>query len=379
MSGSSILLAGGGTGGHVFPLLAVADALRALDPELECVFVGTERGIETRVVPKRGYRLELFDVVPLRGAGLRGLFAGTARAARAVVAGRVLVRKLAPRAVVSIGGYAAGPVSLAASLVRIPLALIEPNSVMGLANRLLAPLVSRAYTAFAGAERHFRRSAVLRTGVPIQKGFSPRPYQVTPGSASLLVLGGSQGAVALNETVPRALARIRGDVSIVHQTGPAHESAVERRYRELGVGDRARVISFIDDMPDAIGRATLVIGRAGASSLAEIAAIGRPSVLIPFPYAAGDHQRHNALALEDAGAALCVPQERATAGRLAELVSGLLHDSFRLKTMAVAAAALGRPKAALHVAEDLLQLAGLRAPSVAGADRAFPATAEEAP
>jgi UDP-N-acetylglucosamine--N-acetylmuramyl-(pentapeptide) pyrophosphoryl-undecaprenol N-acetylglucosamine transferase len=365
MTRSTIVLAGGGTGGHVFPLLAVADALSALDSQLECVFVGTERGIETRVVPKRGYRLELADVLPLRGSGLRGVATGGFRAARAVASGRGFVRKLAPRAVVSIGGYAAGPVSLAAAFQRIPLALIEPNSVMGLANRLLAPLVTRAYTAFSPVERHFRRGTVLRTGVPIQNGFSPRPYQLAPGPMPVLVLGGSQGAVALNETVPRALARIRTELSIVHQAGPAHGSAVERRYRDLGIAERVQVISFIDDMPEAIARAALVIGRAGASSVSEITAIGRPSVLIPFPYAAGDHQRHNALALEDAGAALCVPQERATAGRLAELVSGLLNDAFRLKTMAAAATAFGRPSAARHVAEDLLKLAGLGVTSAA--------------
>lgn len=359
MTRPTILLAGGGTGGHVFPLLAVADALSALEPELDCVFVGTERGIETRVVPQRGYRLELADVLPLRGGGVRGAAAGTLRALRAVGDGHKLVQRLAPRAVLSIGGYAAGPVSLAAAIRRIPLALIEPNSVMGLANRLIAPLVSRAYTAFDPVERHFRGSVVLRTGVPIQRGFSPRPYELVPDELSVLVLGGSQGAVALNDTVPRALARLKNKVSIVHQAGPQHGAAVERRYRDLGLTEGVRVISFIDDMPEAIARASLVIGRAGASTVSEITAIGRPSVLIPFPYAAGDHQRHNALSLEDAGAALCIPQERATAGRLAELVSGLLNDAFRLKTMAAAAIAFGRPSAARDVAEDLLSLAGL--------------------
>jgi UDP-N-acetylglucosamine--N-acetylmuramyl-(pentapeptide) pyrophosphoryl-undecaprenol N-acetylglucosamine transferase len=264
-----------------------------------------------------------------------------------------------PRAVLSVGGYAAGPVSLAGVFARIPVALVEPNSVMGLANRLLAPLVRRAYTAFESVERHFRRGTVLRTGVPIGSGFSPRPYPPSGQPISVLVLGGSQGAVALNETVPRALARLRSDVSIVHQAGPSHDTAVEKRYRDLGIADRARVVSFIEDMPEALARASLVIGRAGAGAVSEIAAIGRPSVLIPFPHAAGDHQRKNAQALEAVGAALCVPQERATAGRLAELVSSLLADRPRLEEMAAAARAFGRPGAAAQIARDFLELAGL--------------------
>jgi UDP-N-acetylglucosamine--N-acetylmuramyl-(pentapeptide) pyrophosphoryl-undecaprenol N-acetylglucosamine transferase len=362
LSAGTIVLAGGGTGGHVFPLVAVAVALRELEPSLECVFVGTERGIETRVVPSRGYRLELMNVLPMRGGGLRGVVQGGLRAAGAVGEARELLRQLSPRAVLSVGGYAAGPIALAAALARIPLALLEPNSVMGFANRLIAPLVSRAYTAFEPVQRHFRRSVVLRSGVPLGPGFRPTPYELPPGGpVRVLVLGGSQGAVALNETVPRALARLHPKLEIVHQAGPNHEAAVTRRYRDLGLADRAsvRVLPFIDDMPQAIAAASLVIGRAGASAVSEIAAVGRPSVLIPFPYAAGNHQLKNAQILEDAGAALCVPQERATAGRLAELVAGLLHDPSRLESMAAAARVFGRPDAARIVAEDLLRLAGV--------------------
>jgi UDP-N-acetylglucosamine--N-acetylmuramyl-(pentapeptide) pyrophosphoryl-undecaprenol N-acetylglucosamine transferase len=375
MSSGTVLLAGGGTGGHVFPLLAVADALLALDSTLECVFIGTARGIETRVVPARGYRLELMNVLPLRGAGVRAAASGTLRAARAVAEARTLVKRLAPKVVLSIGGYAAGPVSLSAVFSRIPLLLLEPNSVMGLANRLVAPLVRRAYTAFEPVERHFRKSVVRRTGVPLQRGFVPRPYPVS-GPLSVLVLGGSQGAVALNETVPRALARIKEPISIVHQAGPSLEAAVERRYRELGLSARAQVIPFIDDMPEALARASLVIGRSGASAVSEIAAVGRPSILIPFPYAAGDHQRHNALALESIGAAVCVPQDRATAGRLADQASLLLRDRSRLAAMAAAAMSFGRPQAAEVVARDLLELAGLARSQQLSEDTERPALEE---
>lgn len=360
MSAGAIVLAGGGTGGHVFPLVAVASALRELEPALESVFVGTERGIETRVVPARGYRLELMNVLPMRGGGLRGAVRGGVRAAGAMGEARELLRTLSPRAVLSVGGYAAGPIALAAALSRIPLALLEPNSVMGLANRLIAPLVNRGYTAFEPVQRHFRRSVVLQTGVPLGPGFRPTAYALPQGGPlKVLVLGGSQGAVALNETVPRALARLRSDLEVVHQAGPNHEQAVTQRYRDLGLAERARVVPFIDDMPQAITGASLVIGRAGASAVSEIAAVGRPSVLIPFPFAAGNHQLRNAQILENAGAALCVPQERATAGRLAELVAGLFHDPSRLESMAAAARVFGRPDAARILAEDLLRLAGV--------------------
>jgi len=362
LTAGTIVLAGGGTGGHVFPLVAVAVALRELEPSLESVFVGTSRGIETRVVPARGYRLELMDVVPMRGGGLRGVLKGGLRAAGAVGEARELLRTLSPRAVLSVGGYAAGPIALAAAMARIPLALLEPNSVMGLANRLIAPLVGRAYVAFEPVQRHFRSSVVVRSGVPLGPGFEPMPYEPPSGGpVRILVLGGSQGAAALNDTVPRALARLQPELEIVHQAGPSHEAAVTRRYRDLGLAERAnvRVVPFIDDMPQAIARASLVIGRAGASAVSEIAAVGRPSVLIPFPYAAGDHQLKNAQILEDVGAALCVPQERATAGRLAELAGGLIRDPSRLVSMAAAARVFGRPDAARVVAEDLLRLAGV--------------------
>ncbi len=206
---ATLVLAGGGTGGHVYPMIAVADALRELAPEIRLVFVGTERGMESRVVPERGYELELMRVLPIRGGGVLGALRGIARAAASLPEARALLKKLAPRAVFSIGGYAAGPISLGARSLRVPVALMEPNSVIGLANRLIAPLVQRAYTAFPESERHFKPSLVLRAGVPIRKGFEPVPFMPRLYAPRVLVLGGSQGAKSLNEAVPRALAHVR--------------------------------------------------------------------------------------------------------------------------------------------------------------------------
>jgi UDP-N-acetylglucosamine--N-acetylmuramyl-(pentapeptide) pyrophosphoryl-undecaprenol N-acetylglucosamine transferase len=359
MSPSTLIFAGGGTGGHVYPMIAVADAVRALAPELRLVFVGTERGMETRVVPERGYELELMRVLPIRGGGVLGAARGVARAAALVPEARALVKKLRPSAVFSIGGYAAGPVSLAARSLGIPVALMEPNSVIGLSNRLIAPLVQRAYTAFPESEKHFKLSVILRAGVPIRQGFARAAYAANAQGLRILVLGGSQGAKALNEAVPRAVARIPSNFSLVHQCGAAHEADARRLYAQLGLASRTEVVPFIADMPAALASADLVIGRAGASAVSEICAVGRPSLLIPYPFASGDHQRVNAESLVRAGAAVCLPSSEATPERIAAEITALAADLARLDAMAEAAAELGRPEAAHAIALDLLGLAGL--------------------
>jgi UDP-N-acetylglucosamine--N-acetylmuramyl-(pentapeptide) pyrophosphoryl-undecaprenol N-acetylglucosamine transferase len=353
----SVLLAGGGTGGHVYPLLAVADALRALLPDLRVVFVGTERGLEKQVVPARGYELELVRVVPIRGSGVGGALLGAVRAAFSIPEARALLRRHAPRVVCSIGGYAAGPIALVARALGIPLTVIEPNSVIGLTNRWTARLARRGYTAFPEAEAPFVRGAVRRTGVPLRQGFSPRPYRRGDGPLSILVLGGSQGARALNESVPEALTRVAFPVRVVHQTGALHAQGVRERYAGLGL-DPAEVVPFIDDMPAALAAAELVIGRSGASAVSEICAVGRPSLLVPYPFAAGDHQRKNAESLERAGAARCLPAALATPERIAAELAAL-NEGKRLTQMAERARAWGRPNAAAEVARDLLECAGL--------------------
>jgi len=261
--------------------------------------------------------------------------------------------------VFSIGGYAAGPISLAARSLGVPVALMEPNSVIGLANRLIAPFVQRAYTAFAESERHFKKRVVLRAGVPIRGGFAPVLYAPDLSCPRVLVLGGSQGAKSLNEAVPRALSQSSPGIRVVHQCGAAHEAETRRLYDGLGLGARADVVPFIADMPAALAQADLVIARSGASAVSEICAIGRPSLLIPYPFASGDHQRINAESLVTAGAARAVSGTAATPDRLAREIAELFGDSRRLLSMAASATALGRPGASLVIAEDLLGMAGL--------------------
>lgn len=358
----TLLFAGGGTGGHVFPLLAVADAVcERADVRIVCV--GTARGIETRVVPERGYELELMDVLPMRGGGIVKAVRGAVRAVGLVGQARTLVRRFAPRAVFSVGGYAAGPVSFAARTLGVPLALLEPNSEIGLSNRFIAPFVQRAYTHFEESARYFPKRAVVRTGVPLRRGFEPKPYVPAPSGLKILVFGGSQGARVLNERIPAALAKAKTPVTVVHQCGRTDEALVRERYTALGAGARARVLPFIDDMPSALAEADLVIGRAGASTVSELCAVGRPSLLIPLP-AAGDHQRHNALSLEKAGAALCLLEADADADRIAAEIDRLGADRAALTTMADRAREHGRPHAADQIAADLLELAGI-APKLA--------------
>jgi UDP-N-acetylglucosamine--N-acetylmuramyl-(pentapeptide) pyrophosphoryl-undecaprenol N-acetylglucosamine transferase len=360
----TLILAGGGTGGHVYPLLAVADVLRSAAPNVELVFVGTARGLEARVIPPKGYPLELVRVLPLRGGGWAGALRGVSRASFAVGECWTLLRRIEPRAVLSIGGYAAGPLTLAARLRGVPVALIEPNARIGLTNRLIAPWVQRAYTAFTEVERHFRSGRVLRTGVPIREGFAAEPLGPRAECLRVLVLGGSQGAEFLNRQLPAALHQAKTPISVLHQSGPDRSGEVRERYHQLGFGERACVVPFIQDMPSALGRAELVVGRSGASAVAEICAVGRPSLLVPYPLAAADHQLHNARSLERGGASVCITQDEATSPRLAAVIDRLASAPGLLQRMAERALDAGRPRAALTIACDLLVLARLpRAPA----------------
>ena len=356
-----LLFAGGGTGGHVFPLVAVAQAVRALRSDAEITFVGTARGMESDFLGKLGERLELLDILPIKGGGITGAAKGVVRAARSLPAAHRLVAKLRPRAVLSIGGYAAGPVALAARAMGIPLALLEPNSILGLANLLVGPIVQRAYLAFPTAERYVRSSAVRQTGVPLRIGFSPQPYEPSNDLFRVLVIGGSHGAITLNRNVPSAIALCQKQFSmpmhVVHQSGKNEANEVQLAYEKAGVAELVDVVPFIDDVPSVLAQSDLVIQRSGAGAVAEVCAIGRASLLVPYPFAAGNHQVHNARALEEAGAALWVASDNASSENLASHIVRLALDVDLRVRMAEAARKHGRPEAAAAIAKDLLELA----------------------
>lgn len=357
-----IMVAGGGTGGHLFPGLAVVEELRRRVPGLEVKFVGTERGIEARILPSRGESLELLKVTPLKGQGIGARFKSFARIPTAMKEASSLMRDFKPDLVLGVGGYASGPVLLAAALSGRPTAILEQNAYVGMTNRILARFVDRAYIAFEQTEEVFGKKKSRLTGNPVRQEFVEHsrlaiadPEGFESRARTLLVLGGSQGARKLNEDVPQALARAgvagRG-LEVVHQTGESMREEVEATYRSLGIP--AKVVTFIDDIARAYSNAALVVARAGATTLAELCAIGRPSILIPFPFAADDHQAKNAAALEGQNASICIREADLEVDALGELVANLLDDPLKRQAMAGAARDHGRPDAAAAIVDDMM-------------------------
>lgn len=357
-----IMVAGGGTGGHLFPGLAVVEELRRRVPDLEVRFVGTARGIEARILPKRGEMLDLLEVTPLKGQGLGARIKSFGRVLPAMRNASALMRAFDPDLVLGVGGYASGPVLLAASLAGRPTAILEQNAHVGMTNRMLARFVDRAYLSFPQTASIFGERKSRLTGNPVRHEFVRHarlaladPEGFESRARTVLVLGGSQGARKLNEEVPRALAGARlasHGLQVVHQTGEAMRDQVESTYAGLGIS--ARVVTFIDDMARAYSNAALVIARAGATTLAELCAIGRPSILIPFPFAADDHQAKNAEALQAQGAAICIREAELVAEELAVAVDELLENPTKRSAMARAAREHGRPDAAATIVDDML-------------------------
>ena len=355
------MIAAGGTGGHVFPGLALAAAL-VNQAGVRPTFVGTRRGLEASLVPSHGYAIETLDVEPMRGGGVVQGARGAYAAARAIGQALEIVRRTSPCVVVSIGGYAAGPVALAATMLGVPLALVEPNSIMGLSNRLLAPLARRIYLAFDQARTALSAAQTRLSGVPLREGFRPRARRPS-AERRVLVLGGSLGAKALNERLPDALARARADLGgadlvVVHQTGPGRDAAVREEYSRMGLA--ARVVPFSNDLADDLAWADLVVARAGAGTIAEIAAVGRAALLVPYPHAADDHQAKNAAAYAVTGSAVWLRQADADSKHLSAELVRILSDDVVRDRLAVSARAQGRPEAARTIAADLLELAEVR-------------------
>jgi UDP-N-acetylglucosamine--N-acetylmuramyl-(pentapeptide) pyrophosphoryl-undecaprenol N-acetylglucosamine transferase len=356
-----VLVAGGGTGGHLFPGLAVVEELRRRDPVVDVLFVGTERGLEARLLPKLGERFHAIDVAPLVRVGAWRTAQALAALPRAGVQAIGVLLSFRPDLVLGLGGYASGPVLAAAATMRVRSALLEQNVHVGLTNRLLARGVGRAYLAYEAAVPFFGQGRARVLGNPLRRAFLEAanladhdPVGLEARARGVLVIGGSQGARALNEQVPEAVAHaaktVRG-LHVVHQTGESAVAEVRARYAALGVD--AEVVPFIDDIARAYSRAAVVIARAGAGTLAELCAIGRPSILIPLPRAAEDHQTKNAVALEVAGAAVAIRESDLAVERLGGELRSLLSDAERRRAMASAARRLGRPDAAQAIVDDL--------------------------
>ena len=337
-----VIVAGGGTGGHLFPGIAVADALRK-NHGAEVRFVGSMHGIERDLVPQNGYPVDLLPVRGLRGKSLTASLAALRDAAVSLAKARAILASFAPDPAVGVGGYVAFPAIFAAWRKGVPIVLLEQNAAMGLTNRLLQRLAVRICVSFAETAEALGPRAVL-TGNPIRFARPDREREAPVGRRlRLLVFGGSAGARKLNQVVPAALGLMRQPLEVRHQTGRSEERAVREAYDAQGV--EARVEPFIDDMGAAYSWADLVLCRAGASTIAELTVLGCPAILVPYPHATGDHQTENARPLAAAGAAWLVPDSGLTAEGLRENLEILQASPEKLEIAGRAARGLGRPEA----------------------------------
>ena len=371
-TGIRILMVAGGTGGHIFPALAVAEELRGRgkpgNPRFEIEFLGTHRPLEARLIPAAGFPLRTVDAAGLKGIGgiqrLRNLWV-LPRTAFAVAG---ILRKFRPRVVVGVGGYLAGPVMVEAALVGIPTVLIEPNVRPGFTNRLLKPFVRVAVLGFPETASLYGKKAHV-TGLPVRNAFfeipprrhlpvNPAQPAVAGSQFTVLVVGGSQGSRAINRVAPESFAQLAqepGGMRIVHQTGEHDYNEVLKAYQERGIA--AEVHAFIDDVPGALAQADLVISRAGATAVTELAAAGRAALLVPFPGAADQHQLDNARAMERVGAARVIVQSELTPARLAQEIRELMASPAALTGMETSARGLARPGAAARIADLIENLA----------------------
>lgn len=349
-----VLLAGGGTGGHIIPAIAIARRLRAED-HAEVMFLGTPRGLESRLVPQAGFMLRLIKVGQLNNVSLLTRARTLVDLPLSILRCMVLLRRFRPNVVIGVGGYASGPAMLAAQLLRVPTLAFEPNAVPGLANRLIGKRVAAAAVNFAPAAAYFRNARV--TGIPVRSEFfnlPPRTLQQTSQHPHLLVFGGSQGARVLNQTMPQVIASLLAGVpglTVLHQAGARHAEATQAAYAATGADPaRWQVHAFLDDMPARFAAADLILARSGASTAAELAAAGKPALLIPFPQAADDHQRKNAEVMAEAGAAVLLLEPELTPDRLCRELARLLASPEELAAMSSRARTLAHPDATEAIA-----------------------------
>jgi len=356
-------MAGGGTGGHLFPALALVEEFRSRDADIDVVFIGGRGGLEEKIVPGCGYPLELLDVEGIkRRTGLKRIRA-VLKAARATLKAIGMLRELRPDGVIGSGSYSSAPVVLAARLLGIKTAILEQNALPGLTNRILGRVVDRIYVSFEQARAFFPGRKSVFSGNPVRIEILKRAGEPKKRGRdsrfTLLVFGGSQGAVSINAAFLDAteyLTDIWNSMRVVHQTGTEGYEKVVEAYRRKGM--KAEVHAFIDDMGAAYAEADLVVCRAGATSLAEITALGLAAILIPYPFASDDHQSVNARCLSESGAAALIPHTRLTGCALADEIRRLYENPNDLRSARDASLRLGKPDAARTIADNFTQLLG---------------------
>jgi UDP-N-acetylglucosamine--N-acetylmuramyl-(pentapeptide) pyrophosphoryl-undecaprenol N-acetylglucosamine transferase len=351
-----VILAGGGTGGHLFPGLAVAREFHGRGASTEILFVGTEQGIEYRVLPKEGFRLETLPVKGLKGRGGRGLLDALYGVPVSVMRSLAIIKKFRPDCVLGLGGYASGPVLLAAKLAGRRCAIMEQNLRPGFTNKILSRLVDRVFTSYPQSRAYFPRARVIETGNPVR--WQKLPEVQRRDKFSLLIFGGSAGARRINFAVVDALKQLtdlQSELFVEHQTGQLDYAAIKEAYQALPF--EVEVTPFIDKMDEAYARADLVLCRAGATTVAELTAFGKAAIVVPYPYAIYDHQRGNAQALQERGAAEMVLDQVLNGKILSERIRSYLSDRGRIERMAAAARSMGRPEAAARIVDECYALA----------------------
>ena len=357
--GLKLVMAGGGTGGHLFPAIAIAGELKRRDPATEITFIGGRGGIEEKIVPKYGYRLLLLSVEGVKRKRGIGRARAVAKAAAATLGAAGMLRSLRPDGVIGSGSYSSAPVVAAARLLGIKTAILEQNALPGLTNRVLGKVVNRIYASFEEATAYFPDGRTTLAGNPVREEIVAEAAKKRKRGEkfSILVFGGSQGARAINAAFldsAEYLTDIWGGLRVVHQTGVEGFEAVKASYGRKGL--RVEALMFIDDMAKAYSSADLVVCRAGATTIAELAVMGLASILIPYPFAADDHQTVNARCLADRGAAVLMEQDRLTGSALAGVIRTLYGDRALLDSMGEKARSAGRPGAAGAIIDDFMKV-----------------------
>ena len=356
----SIIIAGGGTGGHIYPGIAIAQEFRRRDANTQILFVGTAKGLERKIIPREGFNLELIEIAALKRVGFVNRIRSLLMLPKSFLDARSLIKQVRPDLVIGVGGYASGPVVMMAAMMDVPTLVAEQNAMPGFTNRMLARFVKAAAVSFEEAREFFGEKAEI-TGNPVRAEFFDVPVKHIEDVINVLVTGGSQGARAINEALIGALPMLEEEkdrLSFTHQTGENDFYRVRDAFENSGL--KAEVKPFVERMVDEFACADLVISRAGATTVAELAAAGKPAIMIPFPYAADDHQRKNAEAIERAGAGRMILQAELTPERLAKELLWLVRDPQKLGRMAEASKRLGRPDAAKRVVDLAIRIVGSR-------------------
>jgi UDP-N-acetylglucosamine--N-acetylmuramyl-(pentapeptide) pyrophosphoryl-undecaprenol N-acetylglucosamine transferase len=354
-----VLIAAGGTGGHIYPGIAVAKEILRREPKSEVRFVGTGRGLESKLVSQAGFELSIIDSAGLKNVGPIARSRGVLVLPKSLRQARRVIKQFHPDVVVGAGGYVSGPVLLTAALMKVPTLVMESNALPGWTNRVLARFVDKAAVSFEAALPFFRGKGVV-SGNPVRREFfEVAARKREPSKFSILVFGGSQGAHAINEAMIAALpvlAQLKHTLRVTHQTGEADFEVVRDAYIAAGWSEQSKVTKYIDDMVNTFADVDLVICRAGATTTAELVAAGKASIMIPFPLAADDHQRKNAEALEAAGSARMILQQNLTGERLAREITTLAREPERITAMEQAARKLARGDAATAVVDMIEEL-----------------------